>query len=78
MRISLYGHDAFKAYKDENIGFFDCFRYIDEVIKLNELTGEYYGNLAMAYFMTILGSFRNIINALNSSTGKYWIRKMDE
>ena len=34
--------------------------------------------LGMAYFMTILGSFRNIINALNSSTGKYWIRKMDE
>ncbi len=74
----VWAYDAFKAYKDDGIGFFECFRYINDVVKLNELTGQYYGNLAMAYLMTLLGSYRNIVNAFKSSTGSFKVKKMKD
>lgn len=73
----VWAYDAFGALKEHDVSFFACFRYINEIVEESELTGQYYGNLAMAYFMTILGSFRSVLNVFNSSTGNYIVSKMD-
>lgn len=74
----VWTYDAFKALKEYDISFFDCFRSINEIIADAELTGQYYGNLAMAYFMTILGCFKTVMAVFNSSTGSYTVKKMKD
>lgn len=74
----VWTYDAYSVYKDYGAGFFDCFRAINEIISETDLVGEYYGNLAIAYLMTILGSYRSVINAFKSSSGSYKVKKMEE
>ena len=74
----VWAFDAYSALKEYNFSFFDCFRSLNEMIADLELTGQYYGNLVMAYVMTILGSFGSIANAFKSSTGSYKVKKMKD
>lgn len=74
----VWAYEAYSELKEYGFGFFECFRSIKGIISDAGLTGEYYGNLAMAYFMTVLGSFRSVINAFKSSTGSYKVKKMKD
>ena len=76
----VWAYDAFSAFKDlgYSVSFFDCFRSLRGIIAENDLTGQYYANLAIAYVMTILGSFRSVVNAFKSSTGSYKVKKMKD
>lgn len=74
----VWTYDAYTVYQEIGLGFFDCFRHIKEIIELNELTPQYYGYMVMAYLMTVLGSFRSVVNAFKASTGSYKIRKIKD
>ena len=71
-----WSYDAYSVYKEYDISFFDCFRSIGEIVEMSDLTGQYYGDLAIAYLMTIIGSFRSVISAFKSSTGSYKVKRM--
>ena len=73
-----FAYTIYSVNKEYGLGFFDCFRNIKEIIELLEATGEYYGNLVIAYLMTILGSYRSVINAFKASTGSYKVKKVGE
>lgn len=76
-----WAYDIFSAFKDEyDVTFFDCFRVVKDLVADPEadIAGEYYGYLAMGYFMTILGSYRNVIDVFKSSTGSYTVKKMKD
>ena len=72
----VWAYDAYSVYKDYGAGFFDCFRSLQQILTEHELTAEYYGDLAIAYVMTVLGSFRSVVNAFKSSSGSYKVKKM--
>lgn len=71
----IWAYDAFTALKEYDVDFFSCFRSIDDIVAEIKLTDKYYGNLFMSYFMTIIGSFRIIMNVFKSSTGSYKVKK---
>ena len=72
----VWAYDAYSVYKEDGVDFFTCFRVINQIIDEADLTAQYYGDLAIAYVMTILGSFRSIVNVFKSSTGSYKVKKM--
>lgn len=73
----VWSYDAYSVYKEYDVGFFDCFRAINDIIADSDLTAQYYGNLVIAYLMTVLGSFRSVVNAFKSSSGSYKVKKMN-
>lgn len=73
---SVWAYEIYKAFKEYDVGFFECFRAVNEIVsESSELNGQYYMNLVMAYLMTALGSYRSIINVFKSSTGSYTVEK---
>lgn len=72
----VWAYDAYSVYKEEGFTFFECFRLLRQIIALSDLTGAYYGNLAIAYILTAVGSLGSIINVFKSSTGSYKVKKM--
>ena len=74
----VWAYDAYSVFKEEGVTFFECYRAIGPLITELDLTREYYGNLAVAYLMTILGSIGLIINAFKSSSGSYKVKKVKE
>lgn len=73
----VWAYEAYSVLKEYDVSFFDCFRAVKDIVsESSELTGQYYGNLVMAYLMTALGSYRSIVNVLKSSTGSFSVKKM--
>ena len=73
-----WAYEAYKAYKESGAGFFDCFRALNQILAENEATGQYYADLAISYVMTVLGSFRSVVNVFKSSSGSYKVKKMKD
>lgn len=69
--------DAYSVFKDYGVTFFDCFRSIGDIIAESDLTGNYFGDLAIGYVLTALATFRSIRNAFRASTGSYTMNKMN-
>ena len=67
--------EVYIVYSEYGYTFSDCFRALNEIIEFSELTGSYYGDLAIGYALTALSSYRNIISAFKTSTGSYTIKK---
>ena len=67
--------DAFDALKDYGWTFSDCFRGLGYIVTESDLTANYFGSLGLAYLFTFLGAFRQFVNAIRSSTGKYTFKK---
>lgn len=68
--------EAYDALKEYEFTFFDCFQYLNEILADSELTGSYWGDLAIGYVLTALSSFRNIINAFKASVGSYSVKQI--
>lgn len=74
----VWTYYAYTVYQEIGLGFFDCFRHIKEIIELNDAAASYYGYMALAYVMTVLGSFSSVVGAFKASTGSYKIKKMKD
>ncbi len=70
--------EAADALSEYGYRFSDCFRAFGEILAASDLTGSYYGDLAIGYVLTLVASYRNIINAFRTSTGSYTIKKADK
>ncbi|MBQ8802452.1 MAG: hypothetical protein IJZ53_02295 [Tyzzerella sp.] len=68
--------EAFDALKDYGYTFSNCFRYLGDILEASGLTGSYYGDLGIGYFLTLICSIGNIINAFKTSAGSYSMKKM--
>lgn len=71
----VWAYDIYKAFKEDGFTFFECFRVIKLVVDEAELTGQYYGNLVMAYLLTAVGCFKTVMDVFKSSTGSYTVKK---
>lgn len=70
---------AFAVYselKDSGITFFDTYRVLGDILKLTELTANYYGDLVIGYVLTIVCSIGTIVRTLKTSVGSYRMKKM--
>lgn len=68
--------EAYAALKEYDYTFSDCFRSLSYILESSELTGSYYSDLIIGYILTIISSFRNIINTYKASGGDYKMKKM--
>lgn len=68
--------EAFDALSEYGYTFSDCYRYLGDILEASELTGSYYGDLGIGYFLTLICSLGNIINAFKTSAGSYTMKKM--
>ena len=68
--------EAYDALKEMGLTFFDAFRNLDIILLESDLTGAFYGDLAIGYGLTALATITNIINAFRASNGSYKFRKM--
>ena len=62
--------EIFEVYTKDfgyDITFFDAFVGADEIIEFSELTANYYGDLAIGYFLTVLSCYKNFIAAFKSA-----------
>lgn len=69
--------DAYSALKDYGWSFTEIYQELGYILKETELTGSYYGDLAIGYLLTIFCSAKTIVNAFRESTGSYSIKKVD-
>lgn len=76
-RIS-WAWEAYSALGEYGYTFTECYRYLSEIIEASELTGAYFGDLAIGYVLTALSSFRHIKAAFQTSSGSYTFRKADK
>jgi len=67
--------DAYSSLKGY-YSFFECFKLLSELIKVSNLTSEYYSDLFMGYFFTVIGSYKMILQVFRNSTGYYKIKKV--
>lgn len=67
--------EIYDVYKTDGITFFEAYQAADEVIAYSELTTSYYMDLLIGYALTLLATYRNIINAFKASTGSYTMKK---
>lgn len=67
-------YDAFKSTYD--VTFSEIYQEIGAIIQESDLTGSYYTDLIIGYFLTILCSIKNIIGAFRASTGSYTMKKV--
>lgn len=70
--------EAYSALKDFGLTFSDAFRSLGEILELNELTGSYYGDLAIGYLLTLIASYKNTITAFKTSAGSYSVNKANK
>lgn len=75
-RIS-WAWEAYSALGEYGFTFTDCYRSLSEILEVNEVTGAYFGDLAIGYLLTLLSSFRYIKAAFQTSTGSYRFKKAD-
>ena len=66
---------AYKTLKTHGFTFSEVSKRISEIIKVSELTRTYYGQLAIGYLLTGLGSFGIIIRKAREGTGSYIFKK---
>lgn len=69
--------EAYDALKDYGYTFADSYRGLGEILNETDLTAGYYGDLAIGYILTLVCSFRSIINAFRASGGSYNMRKVN-
>lgn len=69
--------EAYDALKEFGVTFFDVFRSLGGILQEAELTGAFYGDLAIGYGLTALAAIANLINAFRTSNGSYKFRKMN-
>lgn len=81
MFVSIYFANklawSWEAY--EALRFFsfpEIFRNLGDILAESDLTGSYYGDLAIGYALTLLCTYKNIISAFKASTGSYTINKV--
>lgn len=67
--------EAYDVLKEYGAGFFDVYRGLGEIISESDLTANYYGDLAIGYVLTIVCSFREIMNTFRASTGSFTMKK---
>lgn len=75
-RIS-WAWEAYSALGEYGFTFTDCYRALLDILELNELTGAYFGDLAIGYLLTAVSSFRYIKAAFQTSSGSYRFKKAD-
>lgn len=68
--------EAYDALKDWGYTFSDAYRGLGDILKETDLTGSYYGDLAIGYFLTLICSIGTIISAFRSSSGSYKMKKV--
>lgn len=56
--------------------FSDIFKSLNDIIAESGLTADFYKDLIIGYALTILCTYKNIINAFKVSTGSYTITQM--
>ncbi|XCP83685.1 hypothetical protein ABXS75_11410 [Roseburia hominis] len=69
--------EAYDALKEYGYTFSDCFRGLGEILKASDLVGGYCTDLVIGYGLTLVCSYKNIINAFRASKGSYKISKMN-
>lgn len=67
--------EIYDVYKVDGVTFFEAFQAADEVIAYSDLTSSYYMDLVIGYVLTLLATYKNIINAFKASTGSYTMKK---
>lgn len=67
--------DAYDALSIYGWSFGECFQYLGEILAESDLTGSYFGDLAIGYVLTAIASGKNIADAFRASTGSYTIKK---
>lgn len=67
---------AYSALKEYGCGFFECFRELDYIIEASELKGSYASDLAVGYFISVIGCVRRFIMAVRGSTGSFSFKKI--
>lgn len=67
--------EIYDVYKGDGFTFSEVYRVTDEIISYSELTGRYYMDLVIGYVLTLLSSYRNIMNAFMVSSGSYTMKK---
>lgn len=66
--------EAYDALKTYGWTFSECFRNLGYILEESEITGGYYADLFVGYALTLVCTFRSIIQAFKSSAGKYTIK----
>jgi len=59
--------EIYDVYKADGITFWEAFQSSDDIIAFSDLTATYYKDLAIGYVLTILCSYKNIINAFKKN-----------
>lgn len=67
--------EVYDVYKVDGVTFSEAYQATDDIIAYSELTGSYYMDLGIGYLLTLLATYKNIINAFKASTGSYTMKK---
>ncbi len=63
--------EAYSALKEYGWTFGECFRELGYILEESDLTGSYYGDLAIGLILTAACTVGTIISAFRKSTGKF-------
>lgn len=68
--------EAYEALSDYGFTFSDAYRGLQDILVETGLLKDFYGDLAIGYFLTLICSIGTIINAFRSSSGSYKMKKV--
>lgn len=67
---------AYDGLKDYGYGFFDCYQGLGEILEACELSGAYFKDLAVGYFLTLLCTAGTVISSFRASNGSFTMKKV--
>ncbi len=70
--------EAYIAFSGEGYqaSFFELYRNLFPLLKELDITAEFYGDLAIGYFLFLLAGAGTIVNALRAARGRYSMRQL--
>lgn len=67
--------EAYDALKEYDWTFFECFRYLKDILVECELMGDYIRDLVIGYLLTLVASIGTIVSAFRTSSGSFHMKK---
>lgn len=68
---------AYIELKEYDWSFFECYRDLNYIIEMAELKSTYIFDLAVGYFISVIGCLRRFIYAIKGSTGSFSFKKLE-
>lgn len=67
--------EAYEALQSYGFTFSDAYRGLQDILVETEMTGSYYADLGIGYFLTFICSIGTIVSAFRASSGSYKMKK---